>query len=147
MEIAVDGWRASAADWEAVKGLPEDQVPALSSEQREVARKVGIPEIDYARSGLAGKRSQEALLAKAERLGRLLAGMSEKAHISARIEKVTLRTFDEKFDISLRLGQETFPFRIAEQLVDDLLENGSGEAEQRVMRILETVVQTQLRTQ
>ena len=111
MEIAVDGWRASAADWEAVKG-----------------------EIDYARSASAGKRSQEALLAKAERLGRLLAGMLEKAHISARIEKVTLRTFDEKFDISLRLGQETFPFRIAEQLVDDLFENGSGEAEQRVHR-------------
>jgi len=147
MEIAVDGWRASAADWEAVKSLPPEQVPPLSREQREVARKLGIPELDYARSALAGRRSQDALLAKGERLAGLLARMLATKRVPADVERITLRTFDEKFEISLRFGQETVPFRIAEQLVDDLFENGSPEAEQRLTRILETVVQTRRRTQ
>jgi len=147
MEIAVDGWRASAADWEAVKSLPSEQLPSLSKEQREVAGKLGIPEADYARSAFAGKRSQETLLAKTERFARLLAGMLRQANIPASIESVTLRTFDEKFDILLKSGRSVVPLRVAESLVDDLFENGSAEAKQRMTRILETVAQQQFRTQ
>jgi hypothetical protein len=146
MEIAVDGWRASAADWDAVRNLSAEQLPALSKEQREVAGKLGIPEADYARSAFAGKRSQEALLAKTERFARLLAGMLREANIAATVASVTLRTFDEKFDVLLRSGENAVPLRVAESLVDDLFENGSAEAKQRMTRILETVAQ-QLRMQ
>ena len=147
MEIAVDGWRASAADWEAVKSLPADQVPPLSPEQREVAGRLGIPELEYARGALAGSRSQDALLAKRKRLAHLLLRMLEEAQMAASLEKVTLRTLEERFDISLKYGQQSVFFRIAEPLVDDLFENGSEQAEQRLSRILETVVRPQLRTQ
>jgi len=147
MEIAVDGWRASASDWEAVSSLPSEQVPPLSREQREVATKLGISELDYARSALAGKKSQDALLAKTERLARLLNRMVDKSKVPASIEKIILRTFDEKFDVLLRSGSRTIPFRIAESVVDDLFENGSPDAEQRVARILDTIVQTELRAQ
>jgi hypothetical protein len=146
MEIAVDGWRASAADWDAVRNLPAEELPALSKEQREVAGKLGIPEADYARSAFAGKRSQETLLAKTERFARLLAGMLREANIAATVANVTLRTFDEKFDVLLRSGDNAVPLRVAESLVDDLFENGSAEAKQRMTRILETVAQ-QLRMQ
>jgi hypothetical protein len=146
MEIAVDGWRASAADWDAVRNLAAEELPALSKEQREVAGKLGIPEADYARSAFAGKRSQETLLAKTERFARLLAGMLREANIAATVANVTLRTFDEKFDVLLRSGDNAVPLRVAESLVDDLFENGSAEAKQRMTRILETVAQ-QLRMQ
>jgi hypothetical protein len=146
MEIAVDGWRASAADWDAVSSLPSEQVPPLSREQREVAVKLGISELDYARSALAGRKSQEALLAKTERLARLLNGMLKEAQVPSSVERIVLRTFDEKFDVLLKSGQTSVPFKIAESVVDDLFENGSRDAEQRVARILETVV-PQLRAQ
>ena len=145
MEIGVDGWRARAADWDAVRNLPPDKLPALSKEQREVARKLGISEADYARSAFASERSRESLLAKTERLARLIEKMLKDT--PAVVESVTLRTFDEKFDVSLRVGQKVMPIRITEGLVDDLFENGSGEAETRLARILNSAIQTRVREQ
>jgi hypothetical protein len=109
MEIVVDGWRAGAADCEAVKNLPAEQLPVLTDEQREVTRKLGIPELDDTRSALASRRSQETLLAKTERLARLLSRMLERWGTQASVERVTLRTFDEKFDVVLRMTKRPCP--------------------------------------
>ncbi len=142
MEIAVDGWRASASDWDAVRNLPVEQLPPLTKEQQEVAKKLGISDADYRRSAFAGERSRETLLAKTERLARQLAKMLRGLHSDASIDSVTLRTFGERLDVSLRLGQQVVPIRISEELVDDLFEGGSEEAERRLVRVLESAVGT-----
>jgi hypothetical protein len=72
MEIAVDGWRSGVSEWRTARSVPVDQLPRLTDEQREVARKLGISEEDYARSAFAGEQTREALLKKTERLARLL---------------------------------------------------------------------------
>ena len=72
MEISVQGWKASPGDWEAVRKIPKDELPALTDEQKEVVRKLGLTEEDYARSALAGERTQNALLVKTEMFARLL---------------------------------------------------------------------------
>jgi hypothetical protein len=147
MEIAVDGWRAGAADWDAVRNLPADKLPALTKEQREVAKKLGVAEADYARSALAGEHSRQMLLAKAERLARLLSKMLEAMNVAASVESVTLRTFHEKFDVLLKAGNDVIPLRIAEEVVDDLFEAGSVDAEQRLGRILSGALQGRIRQQ
>lgn len=147
MEIAVDGWRSGAADWDAVRNLPEDKLPPLSKEQKEVARKLGIPETDYARSALAGERSRESLLAKTERLARVLSKIFREMNVPAKIESVTLRTFHERFDVLLTIGTHSIPLRIAEGIVDDLFETGSEDAEQRLGRILRMAVEGRVRQQ
>jgi hypothetical protein len=137
MEIAVDGWRASPEDWDAVRNVPADQLPPLTEQQREVARKLGVPEQDYARSALAGERTQEALLHKTERLARLLAERMQAAGLPGAIERAMLRTFDHRFDVELRVNDRRLPLRIDEDLVDDYFDGGSLEAEERLGRILE----------
>jgi|SRR5579863_4089607 len=147
MEIAVDGWRAAAADWDAVRNVPVDELPPLTEQQQEVARKLGISDADYRRSAFAGERSREALLAKTERLARLLARLLRPLNADASVQTVTLRTFDEKFDITIAAGQRIIPVRISEDLVDSLFESGSEEAERRLIRILESAVPARIREQ
>jgi len=137
MEIAVDGWRSGAADRDAVRNLSAEQLPRLSEEQRAVAKKLGIPEQDYARSVVAGERSREALLAKTERLARLLEQRIATLGIDGRINRVTLRTIQGRFDVEVQVNGRVLPLRIEETLVDDYFDNGSADSEQRLAHILD----------
>src|SRR5208337_2919120 len=109
MEITVDGWRASPEDWDAVRSVPVDQLPPLTEQQRKVARKLGVPESDYARSALAGERTQEALLHKTERLARLLEDRMQATGLPGEVARAVLRTFDNRFDVELRVNGRKLP--------------------------------------
>jgi hypothetical protein len=137
MEIAVDGWRAGSVDWEKVRNLPSEQLPQLTEDQRAVARKLGVSEEDYARSVVAGERSQEVLLAKAERLARLLEQRMRAAGIAGQVNRVTLRTIQDRFDIELQVNDRVLPLRIDESIIDDYFDGGSGDSEQRLSQILD----------
>jgi hypothetical protein len=137
MEIAVDGWRSGDADRDAVRNLSAEQLPRLSEEQRAVAKKLGIPEQDYARSVGAGERGREALLAKTERLARLLEQRIAALGIDGRINRVTLRTIQGRFDVEVQVNGRVLPLRIEETLVDDYFDNGSADSEQRLAHILD----------
>lgn len=144
MNISVDGWRASLSDWEAVRNLPQEQLPSLTPEQREVARKLRISVEDYARSVLAGRRTTESLLAKTTRFARLLQERVRNRAAQADVESVALRTFEHRFDIELKLDGAVLPLRVDENIVDDLFESGSADAEQRLTRILDLALQARV---
>jgi len=137
MEIAVDGWRAGAAEWDAVRSLPASELPSLSPEQREVAKKLGVSEQDYARSALAGERTREVLLRKTERLARLLEQRMQGSGLSGTITRVMLRTIEHRFDVEVQSSGRFVPLRIEESLVDDYFDGGSADAEERLGRILD----------
>ncbi len=140
MEIAVDGWRPGPAERDAVRNLPAEQIP-LTHEQREVARKLGVPELDYARGAEAGRRSQEALLAKTEKFARLLARLLEERVATlgggGKINRVTLRTIHDRFDVEMQINGRIVPLRVEESIVDEYFDAGSTDAEQRLIRILD----------
>jgi hypothetical protein len=141
MEIAVDGWRPGAAEWDAVKSLTLEQIPALSNEQREVAKQFGIPELDYARNAEAGRRSQESLLIRTEQLARLLARLLKErvasSGVESKINRVTLRTIQDRFDVEMQINGSIVPLRIEESIVDEYFDAGSVDAEQKLARIFD----------
>ena len=140
MNISVQGVRAEAKDWDAVSKLPAHELPALTEERRRVARKLGISEEDYARSVLAGERTTDKLLAKTEWFGRYFQEQVAQTVPGASIEEVTLNTLEHRFEVSLRVGQQIIPLRVAEGLVDDLFERGSRQAELGLRRVMELTV-------
>ena len=144
MNISVQGFRTSSSDWEAVKNLAEDQLPPLSPEQREVARKMGIPERDYARSALAGQRTLERMFAKTVRFAGYLAERYREMAPQATVESVSLNTWDGKFEVSLVLGGRSVPMRVAEEIVDDYFDSGSPDMEQRIERVLSLAIHAQV---
>ena len=137
MEIAVDGWRSGIAEWQAVRGVPADQLPPLTEAQKQVARKLGIAEQDYARSALAGERTRDALLRKTERLARLIENRVGASGISASVTRVLLRTVEHRFDVELQINGRSLSLRVEETLVDDYFDGGSVQAEQSLDRILD----------
>jgi hypothetical protein len=140
MNISVAGIRVSATDWDAVRDMPESSLPPLSPEQRVVAQKMKIAEVDYARSAFAGERTQEKLLAKTEAFARLLERKVRERDAATKVESVTMQTIEHKFDIELVRDGRTIPVRIDENLVDDLLESGTVDADQRLGRIIERMI-------
>jgi hypothetical protein len=137
MEIVVDGLRSSVEDWDAVRNIPVEELPALNEGQREVAKKFGIPEAEYARSLLAGERQRDSLLLKTERLARLLQQRLERTGVQAHVTRVALRTFEDRFDVELQVAGKSLRLRIEETLVNDYFDGGSLDAEERLGRILE----------
>jgi len=137
MEIAVQGTKAYPSDWQAVRAIPRDELPALSDEQRQVARKLGISEEDYARSALAGQRTQEVLLQKTEALARFLKKRIEASGLPVTINRVVLVVIEDKFTVDLEVNGRPVVLRIDESVVDDFFDSGSEEAEKRLGRILD----------
>jgi hypothetical protein len=143
MHISVEGWRANPIEREAIRTVPAEQLPPLTAEQKEVARKLGVSEEAYARMALAGQRTSDLLLKKTEMLAKLLEQKLRGSGSKATIENVVLRTMKHKFDVLLRINGSTIPIRINEDVVDDLFESGSEEAEQRLSRIVSTTIDLQ----
>ena len=140
MNISVQGLRTSVADWEAVRNLPADQLPALTAEQQQVAEKMGIKQEEYARSALAGRRTGEKLLQKTERFARWLQSSLRDKAVGAEIGTLVLNTWDGKYEVAIRGEGSPVFFKVDEDLVDSLFEGGSREARERLDRIIDLVL-------
>ena len=70
-------------------------------------------------------------------MGKLLQERLAANGRTATIHKIGLLTWDHRFDIDADIEGYQMTFRIAEEVVDDLFEGGSAEADQRLSRILE----------
>jgi hypothetical protein len=140
MEIIIDGWRAGGEDRKEALSVPANRLPPLSEAQKEVAKKMGISEEDYARSAFAGRLNQERLLEKARRFAEILNGKLQSKMNGARIDRVRLVTIEHEYRIELSAGERKVLYRVAEEMVDDFIEGGSADIGQLIERNLETVL-------
>ena len=136
-KIVVDGMRFSASGSDEARSIPKDELPPLSDPQRAAAKNMGVSEEAYARSLVAGERTWDLLLDKTRRLADFLQQRVTQLAKEAKLETVTLRTFEERFDVEIRLIDQVLPVRIRESVVDDLFEAGSEQAERSLNRVLE----------
>jgi hypothetical protein len=139
MQISVEGRRSSIGDWQAVSVIPADQLRPLTPGQAAVAAEMKISAEDYARSILEAERATEALLEKTQRFAKFLNERLASRAAGTQIDSVTLETWASKFRVAIR-GKMNTVFRINEDLVDDLFEGGSKEADERISRVLDLVV-------
>lgn len=137
MEISVDGFRGDSGSREAVRSIPVSELPKLTDAQRDVARKLGSSEEEYARMLLAGEKNQEKLLRKTERVARLIGQKLQKISAKAEVKSVALRVFQQRFDVEIVFGAEEVGLSIDERLIDSYFDEGSSEAEANLNRILE----------
>jgi hypothetical protein len=145
MKIGVDGMQASASERSKAQLIPKEELPPLNGPQRTAARRLGYSEEEYARMLVAEQRTTRLLFAKIEMFARFLAKKLQHMDSRATIESVILKNLKNRFDVELKLDGNVIPVSINKDLVDDLFESGSVEAEQRLQRILEITVGAQER--
>ncbi len=138
MQITISGARTSGDNWLAAHQLPAADLPCLNEEELKYARSLGLSTEEYARSRYAQELTEPELTQKAETVGRLVAKWLARMHSSAVVTRVGLDTLAGKFRVDVQDGSHTSVVHIAEQVIDDLLENGSRDAEAAVDRLLAT---------
>ena len=137
IKIVVSGSRSGKSDWEAAQNTPQELLPPLTPEQRSVAQQLRIREEDYQRMALAGRRTGEKLLKKAEWFAKILQKKVAEKVPGAMVERVVLDTWESQFEIVIRTNGTAIPLHIAESIVDDLFDLGSDNAGQRLSQMLE----------
>ena len=136
MEIVIEGWRAGGEERKEAASVPVDQLPALTDEQKAVAKKLGISEEAYARSAYAGKRNQERLVEKTRRFADVLQRKLQ-ARRGVQLRRIRLDVLNHRFDVVASEGDREFPFRVSEEMIDDLFQSGSESLERDLERVLD----------
>ncbi len=136
MEIVIDGWRAGGEERKEAASVPVGKLPALSDGQKEVAKKMGISEEDYARSAYAGRLNQERLIEKTKKFARLLQRkLQERGDVE--ITNIRLDVLRHRYEVAASAGERPVSFVVSEELIDDLFQTGSESLERNLERVLE----------
>lgn len=143
MEILIDGWRAGGEERKEAARVPASQLPALTEEQKRVAKKMGISEEDYARSTYAGRRNQDRLVEKTKEFARLLQRKLE-GRKGVELERIKLDVLRHQYEVLASEKERQFSFFVSEDLIDDLLQSGSEDLERNLERILDYALPAQV---
>jgi len=135
-EIIIEGWRAGGDERKEAASVPADRLPVLSDEQKAVAKKMGISEEAYARSAYAGKRNQERLVEKTRRFAELLERKLQ-ARGAVELRRIRLDVLNHRYDVVASQGDREIPFRVSEEMIDDLFQSGSENLDRDLDRVLE----------
>src|SRR5258708_38391170 len=122
MEIVIEGWRAGGEERKEAAGVPADQLPSLTGDQKSVAKKLGISEEDYARSAYAGKRNQDRLIDKTRRFAEILEERLQSFSEGERIDRIRLVTIELEYRFECTLNNWKLFFLVPVELVDDALQ-------------------------
>ncbi|HKW62727.1 MAG TPA: hypothetical protein VJN89_09305 [Candidatus Acidoferrum sp.] len=136
MEIIIDGWRAGDEERKEAARVPVKDLPALTEEQKKVAKRMGISEEDYARSTYAGRQNQDRLIEKTKKFERLLQRKLEGRQ-GVELRRIRLDVLRHQYEVLASEGERQFSFFVKEDLIDDLFQSGSQGLEQNLERILD----------
>jgi hypothetical protein len=136
MQILIDGNRSTNESWLVAHRVSEQELPAITPEEETVAGKLSISTDDYRRSKYAAELTKRELESRALKIGQIVENWLRNRNISAEVESVWLKTFDGKFRIDVKVAGKIEYLHISEDLVDDIFDSGSREAQQSLDRLL-----------
>ncbi len=137
MEVRIDGSRSSSENWLRASLASSRELPSISADEQEIAKKLGISAESYARSRYAGELSAGELQQKAEKLGLFVQQWLAARQVAGLVDFVWLKTFEGKYRIDVDLNGKKVLIFTEESLVDEVLERGSHQAERELQHVLE----------
>lgn len=138
VQILVDGSRSSTESWVQAYRMPVEELPSISQDEQSVAGKLAIPPDDYRRSKYAADLTKQQLELRASKVGQLVQNWLRLHGIKAETTAVWLKTFEGRYRVEVRIGDQVHSFFLAEETMDDLLDAGSQEAQQKFEVVLRT---------
>ncbi len=143
VELVLRGYpsRTRFAEWQQANSLREDELPKLSDEQKERARRLHISERAFAVAFKAAELMHERALQKMEHVGNLIARAVRDRDPEAELTSVVWDFYEKKCEFFTRhkVGRDSHKecvHSIATQVVDDLLLEKEG-AETRLKEAVE----------
>ena len=141
-QIVIPGHSVSVDEWRRASSVPVSELPHLSDEQKEVARKFGVSEEEYARNVLAGSYGQQRMRERAQRLGEAVQGVLQPLGRSYRV--IAVRRDMDRLGWIVRIETQASDVDVfvSQELADDLMDSGSNEDRERLrLRIVSSLRQ------
>jgi hypothetical protein len=135
-EIRVPGFHASVDESKRVKGAPASDLPPISEEEREFARKFGMSDEAYRREKLAGIYGQQRMEARALDLGTQVEEILAALGSEYRLASVTWNsdTLTWRLEIKTPRGEQNVV--LSWELVDDSLDFRTKSELQRLRNMV-----------
>lgn len=136
MQVLVDGNRSSADAWLQAHLAPLTSLPELSSEETAFVESLKLSAEERRRSKYAVDLTRPQLEERALLVGRLVNDWFRNNRCAYNVTAVEWRTLEGKFHLRVEVEGRERQLNIREELIDELLENGSEDAERRLSRLL-----------
>jgi hypothetical protein len=126
----------SPEDWKRAMSAPDAELPKLSKEQADIAKRMQIPEKEYARGVLVGAYAQERNKARGEQLGErideVLGGLGSAYTLSAIIREATEFRWVARILTPEGVKNAAIPLDLA----DDVIDSSSAELLEKLRRLV-----------
>src|SRR5208337_4686637 len=122
--VFVSGVTSSVEDWQKAMNAPKTELPKLNQEQREVARKMGISEEEYARGVLVGQYGEKTQLERGRALGKRIEEILEGLGDPYRLEALIREGVKFRWVARIETPGEPKSVAIAMDLADDIIDSG-----------------------
>lgn len=132
-KIIVSDHTTSVEEWDRAQRAPRSELPKLSAEQKDTARKFGISEEECARSVLAGLYGDDRMKSRARRLGQVIqriVGTLGKGRY--RVKAVVAEMFKGRWVVSLQGEDTQVNVAIPRELGDDVVDWGFREKKEEL---------------
>jgi hypothetical protein len=130
--VFISGNTGSVEDWQKAMNAPKNELPKLSEEQREVARKMGMSAEEYARGVLVGQYGERRERERGERLGDKIATIISGLGEPYRLEAVIREGVKARWVARITTDGAPKNIAIGLELADDLIESGTVQDEERL---------------
>lgn len=137
----------SAEEWKRAMAVPGSQLPSLSAQQRDIARKFNIPEEEYARNVLAGSYGLERTRKRANDLGEAVQAAIRALDVRYKVTAVIRDVNRLGWVVRIAAPSGDVNVLLSKELADRLLDSGSAsEKEQLRISVLSSLEQAKLRS-
>jgi len=133
-EVYIPDYSSSVAEWRRAQHAPPSELPELTAEQKEVARKFGITEEEYARNVLAGQYGRQRVRQRAQALGEAVQEVLNHLGRMYRVIAVSRDMDHPGWVVRIETQKEDVDVFVSQELADDLFDSSSGGEKERLRR-------------
>jgi len=134
--VFVSGVTGSVEDWQKAMNAPKTELPKLTAQQREIARRMNISEEEYARGVLVGQYGEEREQRRGKTLGsrveEILEGLGQAYSLDALIREGV----KDRWVARINTPNEPKNVAIGLDLADDVIDFATMQDIERLRRLI-----------
>ncbi len=134
-DVFVSGLSSSVEEWRRALNAPPSELPELNAEQKEIVRKFGITEEEYARGLLAGLYGQERMQKRGRQLGRAVEAILGDLGVGYQLKAVIAEMTKGRWVARIQTPEKIVNVAIARELADDIVDSNTVQ-DQEKLRVL-----------
>ncbi len=139
--VAIRGSSTTIEDWGRANRATRKELPNLTDEEKEVSRKLGISEEDYARNRLAMQYGQERLRNRVEILRAKLTDLVKELNENVNVVLLSFDVWQGEYTVSLKKNHREIRCKFSRELGNDILDSSDQSSLAVLKKRLKNAIQ------